>query len=380
LGHISAGTPKPLLAVGDQPFLTYLLFELRRHGIEDVVLLAGFEAGKVQAFAREYASKSKMRIQVSVEPEKAGTAGAFWHARDYLRDTFLVMNGDSWFDINLLDLACEARNKSWARITLALRSVSDASRYGTVIERGGRIEQFSARPGAVGKGLVNAGIYIMKRDLVEAFRPSQSLEEDVLPNLAASGSVAGKEYDAFFVDIGVPESFAKAQLSVPSHHTRPAAFLDRDGVLNEDIGYVGNRERFRWLPGAIEAVKSLNDAGYFVFVVTNQAGVARGFYTEAHVVDLHQHMQDELGAAGAHIDDFRYCPHHPEGKVSRYTSLCAWRKPAPGMILDLIKKWPVRREGSFMVGDKETDIEAAVAAEIEGHISGDLAGVVRGIC
>ena len=99
---------------------------------------------------------------------------------------------------------------------------------------------------------------------------------------------------------------------------RPAAFLDRDGVLNEDTGYVHHPDQVRWVAGAREAVRWLNDAGYLVFIVTNQAGVARGLYSEEHIIDLHGWMSTELRRHGAHIDCFEYCPYHPEGVVERY--------------------------------------------------------------
>jgi D-glycero-D-manno-heptose 1,7-bisphosphate phosphatase len=145
---------------------------------------------------------------------------------------------------------------------------------------------------------------------------------------------------------------------------RPAVFFDRDGVLNIDCGYVGHVDRFEWVDGAPEAVKLANDLGYLVFVVTNQAGVARGMYGEGAVLDLHRHMQMQLGDIGARVDEFRYCPHHPEGIVPAYTTACSCRKPSPGMILDLIERWSVARSDSLMIGDKLTDIEAGTAAGI----------------
>lgn len=165
--------------------------------------------------------------------------------------------------------------------------------------------------------------------------------------------------------------------------SKPAAFLDRDGVLNVDHGYVHAVDRLDWIEGAPQAVRLLNEAGYHVFVVTNQSGIARGIYDEAHVMALHAHMQGVLKAQGAHIDAFYYCPHHPEGTVKAFATECLCRKPGTGLLEQAAREWPIVRDGSFLIGDRDGDMEAAAAFKISGvrfdWTKDNLADMVSGL-
>lgn len=159
---------------------------------------------------------------------------------------------------------------------------------------------------------------------------------------------------------------------------RPAVFFDRDGVLNVDIGYLHRPADLRWTEGALDAIALVNRSGYLCFVITNQSGVARGYFDEAAVVVLHEVMRAQAAAAGARIDDFRFSPDHPDGVVPAYRRDSDWRKPRPGMILDLMACWPVEPSGSFVIGDKPSDLAAAEAAGLPGHLftGGNLADFV----
>ncbi len=160
---------------------------------------------------------------------------------------------------------------------------------------------------------------------------------------------------------------------------RPAVFFDRDGVLNEDLGYVGRIEDFRWTPTAIRAVKRVNDAGWWAFVVTNQSGVGRGYYPYEAVAAVHELMRRDLAAAGARIDAFYDCPFHPNAadEALRHADHPD-RKPNPGMLLRAMSDYPVDRDRSVLIGDKPSDLEAGRRAGVRPieFAGGDLDAVV----
>ena len=147
---------------------------------------------------------------------------------------------------------------------------------------------------------------------------------------------------------------------------KPVAFLDRDGVLNVDHGYVHRPERLEWVAGAPEAVRLLNEAGIPVIVITNQSGVARGYFGETDVQQFHAHVQEQLRARGAHVDAFYYCPHHPQGTVAEFAIACDCRKPKPGMLERAARDFAVDRRRSFLIGDKDDDVAAAAAFGVRG--------------
>ena len=363
LGALAAG-PKPLVDIGGKPFVRYLIENLRRFGCNEIVLLVG-------PYARDYerslgnGGSAGVRLVLVVEDVPAGTAGALVHAAPRLASEFLLLNGDSFFDINLLDLAARAQD-SGAPAVLALAQVDDAGRYGATTLKGDVVTAF-AEKASIGPGLINAGIYWLKRDVLDRIgAPPVSLERDLLPRLIAEGAARGFAYRGRFIDIGMPEDLTRARQLMPRWERRPAAFLDRDGVLNRDAGYVWRTADFEWLPGAKQAIKSLNDAGYLVIVVTNQSGIARGLYGEADVEHLHRWMNGELGRDGAHIDAFYYCPHHPTEGHGPHRRVCDCRKPAPGLLLRAMHDWRIERATSFMIGDKDIDIAAAHAAGVRG--------------
>lgn len=382
-GSWTAHRPQPLLPVAGAPFLDVLLAEAVRQGFDDILLLAGGPAEEIAAYADESAKRLGATIGVAIEPSPAGAAA---YARDSLADEFLLLNGGSWFDVNLRALAALAPHRPDAAMILALRQTSDVSRHGAAVLSEGRVTGFFEDARRAGGGLVDGGVSVCrKRPLLAAMEALDgrglSLETEVMPKLARDGRLFGEICDGRFIDIGLPESYAAAQSDIPALLRRPAVFFDRDGVLNVDLVHVGSIDRFHWIDGAIDAVRELNDRGYLVFVVTNQAGVAKGLYEEKDVVALHAHMQEALAAHGAHIDDLRYCPYHVDATVPAYRRDSPMRKPSPGMLLDLLANWRVDLSKSFLIGDRESDIAAALAAGMPGYLfdGGDLGKFLRAI-
>ena len=383
LGALTATTPKPVLPVAGRPFLAWLIRELSRYGVEEVLLLCGHLSTRLrdEVAAFNAGLPRPLIIRFSEEPAPAGTGGALLHAAPLLDERFLLCNGDSIFACNLAELLADAaRDAPEVQGRIVTRRVPDASRAGLVESVGDHITRFHERPPAgVTEGTINAGIYVFDRRILAELRPVCSLERDILPAMAARGVLRATEGLGYFIDIGVPADYARAQTELPAALRRPALFLDRDGVLNHDHGHVGTRDRFIWIDGAIEAVARATRAGRHVFIVTNQSGVARGFYDEAAVHELIGWMRGEILAAGGTIDDYRYCPFHPEAPLPAYRRVADCRKPAPGMINDLLARWQLDPAQCFLIGDQVTDLQAATAAGIASHhfSGGDLDAFLR---
>lgn len=376
LGELTKATPKPLLEVDGRPFVEYLIDELARFGFTEILLLCGYKAEQFNYLIEKYRAKD-LKVSISQEPDTLlGTGGALKFAADRLQDHFLLMNGDTIFDINYLSLVLPFEHKNTiARV--ALRKQSFIGRYGAVELQGTKISSFSSSSSA-DESYINGGVYYLKKEILNSVRELPcSLERDVFEPLAASGRLEGLPYVSKFLDIGIPADFERAGEFLRELKVKPAAFLDRDGVLNVDKGYTHRTEDLVWIDGAPEAIRWLNDNGYYVLVVTNQAGVARGYYTCADVEKFHRHMNLQLSEFGAHIDAFEYCPYHEGGIVKEFTGPSDRRKPNPGMILDFLKTWPLDSEKSFLIGDKQSDLQAGNAAGIKAFLFTGNADLMR---
>lgn len=157
---------------------------------------------------------------------------------------------------------------------------------------------------------------------------------------------------------------------------RPAVFLDRDGTINEQMGYINHISRFVMLPQAAAGIRLLNEQGIPVVVVSNQSGLARGYFPESLIGEVHAKMNNSLAEAGAHVDGIYYCPHHPEAKEERFRLACDCRKPKPGLFLQAAAELDLDLERSYVVGDRWSDLKAAAAVQAKGVLV--LTGYGRG--
>jgi len=352
LGALAGARPKPFVDVGGKPFIDLLISHAKCQGVQRVVLLAGHAADWINT--NYQCSVPGVEVELCVEAEPMGTAGALLAAKDKLDDVFLLLNGDSIL------------NGSWSvlfpllesdtAVALGTRAVDDTGRYGQVVTDGKRVTDFSEKSSG-GPGEINAGIYLVRRgNLLEMLSGPASMEEDILPKLVEAGQVRAAPIGGYFIDIGLPETLETARSDLLDNLRRPAVFFDRDGTLVKDEGYTHKVENLVWMPGAVEAIRKLNDRGTAVFIVTNQAGIARGYYGETDMQEFHEAMQQELSKAGAHIDGFYYCPHHPEGAVPELTKVCGCRKPGTGMLEQAFREHLLDKSQAMLVGDNEGDM------------------------
>ena len=340
LGALTKATPKPLLDVAGAPFLETLFGEARRRGFDEFLLLAGHRAEALTAFLaeREIERRFACRVELSIEPSPLGTGGALVHALDKLHDDFLLLNGDTWFDFNWLDLVARSRRDA-AAAGLGLRPIERPDRYDTVELDGSRVVAIHKRGRPLEVAPIVGGVYYLTRRAIEGLAAPASLEADLLPGLIAEGSLRGYPYSGFFIDIGVPETLAAAADLVPRHRRRPAAIFALGALVAADA----TAGRGFWAPGATEAVKRLNDAGFYVFVVAG--GKAR------------EPGEPDLAAIGAYVDDWDGSNHDPRGAIAA-----------------LMARWPVELRGSFCVGAVPQMLDAATAAGVAAHCfeGGDL--------
>ena len=363
LGKLTKNMPKPMIDVDGKPFLLFLLNMILRFGFEEVILLASHANNVIT----EYFKKSdnlNCKIKIIIEKNPLGTGGAIVNALEHLEDTFFCINGDSVIEGNWISLNPVLNNKFKA--VIGLTEVNNPSRYGSINLDGDKIIQFNEKNVNSASKLINGGIYLLKKEIFKDYDKSViSLEKDIFPKLIKNRELGGKKINGYFIDIGTLNSLDEARKKVWSKGKK-AFIFDRDGTLNIDYGYTHKAKDLLWINGAKDLIKHLNDLNHFVFVATNQAGIAKGRYTENDMHSFHDAMQKSLFKIGAHIDKFYHCPYHADGVIKKYKLDSHDRKPNVGMLDKIMNEWNLSKEAMILIGDRSSDIQCAENFNIKG--------------
>jgi D,D-heptose 1,7-bisphosphate phosphatase len=335
--------------INGTPFLSKLLDKLNLEGFNKVVLAVGYMHEYIESF---YHNKYKnLEVVYSLEDEPLGTGGCIKKAMEYIDEEYAyVLNGDTFFDIDLRDM------KKDADCTIACRYFENFSRYGKVeIDNENIIKSFNEKaPNQT--GYINGGIYLFKKDIFNKFNlPDKfSLEADFFNKYLSSILVKAYKSSDYFMDIGIPLDYFKY---CEDSKKIKVLFLDRDGVINVDYGHVHTVDKFDFIPSIFDICKKYQSDGFEIIVVSNQAGIAKGLYTKKDLDIVDEYMKSEFKKHGVMILDSFYCPHKDSDN-------CDCRKPKPGLILQATKKYNIDLSRSVLIGDKMSDLEAGHNAGI----------------
>lgn len=365
--------PKPLAPIGEKPFLFYLLDYLYANGIHRAIISTGYLADYIEEkIGRVYKG---MVIDYCREEAPLGTGGAIKKALGMCSEEYAVaVNGDSFFDVDLFEMR-KFHEESGCSLTIAAREVAWAENSGFLTVENGRLSGFREK-GVKSAGLINGGIYFINKNLLNAI----SEEKFSFEKLILEGGycpVAVLESSGYFIDIGIPENYRKAEeekSALVSKRTRKAVFLDRDGTINYDTGHLYRTEDFKFLPEADKAIANLKKKEYIVIIITNQAGIAKSLYKPDDVDILHNHINSLLlNNYSATADGFYYCPHHPQAALEEYKAECSCRKPNPGLILKAVSDFSeigieIDLTNSLTVGNRRSDLLAGINAGTHKNI------------
>lgn len=382
LGKMSKEIPKPMLEVGGKPILEHQIENLKRCGFKDIIICTGHMSHKIE----EYFLDGKgidVEIKYSVEKRPLGSGGCLKMLEDELLDPFIALNGDLMIDMDFRRLVKFHKEKK-SDATLVVHPNDhpmDSDLVGMDSKQG--INAFYAKPHPEGfeyDNLVNAGVYVLTEKVLKHIPPDKktNLDRFVFPRMISHGlRLYGYNTPEYILDMGTPQRLSQVRRDYISgkvkkqsfENKRPAFFLDRDGVINDECHLLCDIDDFKLIEGVPQAIKMINRSGYLAIVVTNQPVVARGLCTVDDVAMIHRRMQTQLGNEGAMLDAIYFCPHHPDkgypGENPEYKILCDCRKPSKGMLYEAAKRFNIDLSKSYMVGDSTVDIVCGKNANVK---------------
>ena len=358
--------PKCMAPVAGKPFLSCVIDHLRIQGVERFIFSLGYKWGVIEEYLqKEYATLDYTSV---IEQEPLGTGGAIQLAiQKASSNNVAIANGDTLFKIKL-DEVETLHDFRDAECTLALKPMQNFDRYGVVdTDSNGKIISFKEKQ-FYQDGFINGGVYLINKErfLNHSFPEKFSFEKDYLEKFCGEGRFFGSRQDGYFIDIGIPEDYQKAQndlkkpvLDLKKIDKSWTLFLDRDGVINEErLGeYVLHWGEFVFSKGVLEVFKKLSDKFGRVIIISNQRGVGKGLMTEEALQTIHLEMQREVEIVNGKIDKIYYCIEKDEK--------CFNRKPNPGMALQAYKDFTdIDPSKSIMVGNKPSDMKFGRAAGV----------------
>jgi D-glycero-D-manno-heptose 1,7-bisphosphate phosphatase len=405
IASVRSDIPKPMIPVLGKPILEHQIMTLKKQGIVDFFISIGYLGETIKAYFGD-GSAFGVRITYLEETSPLGTAGALYFLKDVVHEDFLLVNGDLIFDVDVSRFLAFHKAKG-GMATIMTHPNSHPYDSGLI---------FADASGLVTKWLhkederewyhnrVNSGIHMLSPSLFSLFPCLQKvdLDREILRPLIERKQLYAYDTPEYIKDMGTPDRLVSVGKDLESglvekknlSHEQKAIFLDRDGTINKEVGFLHDIDDFVLLPGVAEAIRMVNASGFLAIVITNQPVVARGEVTFEELDRIHQKMETLLGREGAYLDGLFFCPHHPDsgfpGERKELKMHCECRKPQPGMLFKARDAFHINLAKSYMVGDRKTDELTAVnggcvpcrigTAECEGAISGDsLLDVVKKI-
>lgn len=378
LESVADGRPKGMIDIGDKPILQHQVELLVKHGITDIILLVSYKADQIEAYFGD-GTEFGAKIRYVHEDVPLGTAGAVKAVEYLLTDDFVVVYGDVMFDMDIIPVI-QLHKINHSTATLVVHP-NDHPHDSDLVELDAdwKIIAIHPKPHAAGEyyqNMVSAGVYVLNKRALTYIPAGSKLDfgQDIFKIMSLTEPMYGFKTTDYLKDMGTPERLEQvradySKMQIDKLSARKAIFLDRDGVINKDTGWLSRVEDFELLPGAAEAISELNRAGYLVIVVTNQPVIAMGKCSLSELARIHKKMDTLLGQQSAHIDALYFCPHHPEkghdGEVPELKIDCECRKPKPGLVLDATREHNIDLDNSYMVGDSWRDIVCGKAVGIK---------------
>ncbi len=381
--------PKSLVEVSGKPFFDYQLDLLIAWGFKKFVFLIGYKADMIEEHYGDGSDRG-ISISYSYDGEKLlGTGGAVRRAIRFLEDDFLLIYGDSFMDIDYAETLYryERGKAAGAKALMTVLHNNDRFDRSNVVMKGSDLVLYDKHNPTPEMDYIDYGVCMYERSLFEKFSDDEAFDIAVIQHeLSVKGEMVAQIVTKRFYEIGSPSSLAEFSryASMRFNEDHPAVFVDRDGVINkivwnDDIEQLDSPmkvDQFEFLPGAIDALRAIKEKGYYIFIVTNQPGAAKGKCSLATLYDINTYMLDTFSKEGVEIDDIFMCPHYPkELPTTREKFLirkCNCRKPEPGLIYRAMRKYRIDMSRSYMIGDSCTDVVAGSAVGLSTIFLGDL--------